>query len=249
VDLVVGSNGGDSVAILVNEGAGSLVPSGVISVGDGPIDVQAADLNGDGFPEIVTSNSNDGSVSVARNLGVSPPGFAPPVELVVGAAGTVVGALALVDLGEDEFNDLDIVVVATAKDRSGGERVLRILRNDTTPGSNNLAVADAVSVTSEGEPLVVITGNLDGDMSPDLLVLNEPVSGLGGPPISRIAALPTLPHRVLGDLNADGAVGPIDLAMLLGAWNTPDVLADLDRDGTVGQTDLAMLLGAWTPTS
>ncbi len=247
VDLVVGSNGGDSVTILVNDGTGSLHASGMIPVGDGPIDVQAADLNGDGFPEIVTSNSNDGSVSIARNLAVSPPGFAPPVDLAVGASGTIVGALALVDLGEDKFGDLDIVVVAAAKGRSGGDRVLRILRNDTTPGSNNLAVADAVSLTSEGQPLLVITGNLDADMSPDLLVLNEPVAGLAGPPISRIAALPTLPLRILGDLDGDGAVGAIDLAMLLGAWNTPDPLADLDRDGTVGQTDLAVLLGAWTP--
>lgn len=45
------------------------------------------------------------------------------------------------------------------------------------------------------------------------------------------------------DLNGDGAVGPADLAQLLGGWGgaTPD----LDGDGVVGASDLAVLLGAW----
>lgn len=48
-----------------------------------------------------------------------------------------------------------------------------------------------------------------------------------------------------GDLDGDGAVGPADLALLLGAWGTGSAGADLDGDGTVGPSDLAMLLGAW----
>tara|TARA_B100001059_G_scaffold147699_1_gene147664 strand:- start:245 stop:790 length:546 start_codon:yes stop_codon:yes gene_type:complete len=49
----------------------------------------------------------------------------------------------------------------------------------------------------------------------------------------------------LGDLDADGTVGPQDLALLLGAWNDTNTTADLDGDGTVGPQDLALLLGAW----
>lgn len=48
------------------------------------------------------------------------------------------------------------------------------------------------------------------------------------------------------DLNHDGIVGPADLALLLGAWNTSGP-ADLDANGTVGSSDLAILLGAWGP--
>jgi hypothetical protein len=48
------------------------------------------------------------------------------------------------------------------------------------------------------------------------------------------------------DLNGDGAVNPVDLGLLLGAWGTGNASADLDADGTVGPSDLAILLGAWT---
>ncbi len=47
-----------------------------------------------------------------------------------------------------------------------------------------------------------------------------------------------------GDLDGDGAVGPTDLALLLGAWGGS--LYDLDGDGSVGASDLALLLGAWS---
>ncbi len=53
----------------------------------------------------------------------------------------------------------------------------------------------------------------------------------------------------VADLDADGFVGPIDLALLLGAWGQcparGDCTPDLDGDGTVGAADLAMLLGNW----
>lgn len=45
------------------------------------------------------------------------------------------------------------------------------------------------------------------------------------------------------DLDGDGIVGPQDLTILLGAWNTPD--ADIDGDGNTGPQDLTVLLGAW----
>ncbi len=53
----------------------------------------------------------------------------------------------------------------------------------------------------------------------------------------------------VADLNADGSVGAVDLAILLGAWGQCPARgkcpADLDGDGTVGPEDLAMLLGNW----
>ena len=48
------------------------------------------------------------------------------------------------------------------------------------------------------------------------------------------------------DLSGDGDVGPLDLAMLLGAWGlNPGNPADLDGDDQVGASDLAILLGNW----
>ena len=54
-----------------------------------------------------------------------------------------------------------------------------------------------------------------------------------------------------GDFDLDGAVGPADLALLLGDWgpcgDPDDCPADLDGDGAVGPFDLALLLGNWGP--
>lgn len=49
------------------------------------------------------------------------------------------------------------------------------------------------------------------------------------------------------DLNHDGFVDGIDLAILLGSWGLCRCEADLDLDGTVTGVDLAMLLAAWSP--
>ncbi len=50
------------------------------------------------------------------------------------------------------------------------------------------------------------------------------------------------------DFDGDGAVGPSDLANLLGAWGSnPNHPADLDGDSAVGAFDLAILLGNWGP--
>lgn len=52
-----------------------------------------------------------------------------------------------------------------------------------------------------------------------------------------------------GDLDGDGNVGPVDLAMLLGSWgpcgDCAACPADLDGDCTVGPGDLAILLANW----
>jgi|GEM_PF-3367646 len=51
-----------------------------------------------------------------------------------------------------------------------------------------------------------------------------------------------------GDVNADGLVNGLDLALLLGAWgpSEPGTGADLNSDGDVNGEDLAILLGEWT---
>lgn len=48
------------------------------------------------------------------------------------------------------------------------------------------------------------------------------------------------------DIDGSGSVDAGDLALLLGAWGSPDVAADLDGSGVVDASDLAALLGAWS---
>jgi hypothetical protein len=49
-----------------------------------------------------------------------------------------------------------------------------------------------------------------------------------------------------GDLNGDGLVGSLDIAILLSTWGASLSPADLDRNGIVGSPDLAILLSAWS---
>lgn len=49
-----------------------------------------------------------------------------------------------------------------------------------------------------------------------------------------------------GDLNGDGFVNGIDLALLLSFWGTADLIADIDEDGIVDGVDLTILLSDWT---
>ena len=53
------------------------------------------------------------------------------------------------------------------------------------------------------------------------------------------------------DLNGDGQVDAIDVALMLGAWGQPctqSPCADLNGDGIVSAADLAVQLGAWPPS-
>jgi hypothetical protein len=47
------------------------------------------------------------------------------------------------------------------------------------------------------------------------------------------------------DIDGNGAIDAADLAILIGAWGTPQ--ADLDGNGTTDAADLASLLGGWGP--
>jgi hypothetical protein len=53
-----------------------------------------------------------------------------------------------------------------------------------------------------------------------------------------------------GDLDGDGAVGILDLLLLLGAWGScgdcGNCPADLDGDCAVGVTDFLILLANWS---
>jgi hypothetical protein len=51
---------------------------------------------------------------------------------------------------------------------------------------------------------------------------------------------------ILGDLDGDGFVNGLDLAILLGWWGSDYAIADLNQDGIVDGADLTILLSAWT---
>jgi Astacin (Peptidase family M12A)/Immunoglobulin I-set domain/Dockerin type I domain/Galactose oxidase, central domain len=77
-------------------------------------------------------------------------------------------------------------------------------------------------------------------------VVSAPCGSVTSNPATLIVSV-----SVPADLNGDGVVSGLDLALLLGQWGrcpaTGGCAADLDGSGVVNGLDLAMLLAAWGP--
>lgn len=164
-DLIVshGDTGAPSVSLVENLGTGSY---GVANIATSSVasSLQAGDLNGDGLPEIVTANEGSGSVTVLVSTGIL--SYAPPVDLPVGS---MPSSVAVVDADDD--GDQDLAVVATSSVTP--DRIVQVLRNDTVAlGQLVLSASDELSPSST--PLLVLAGDLDGDLRDDIVTVNEP---------------------------------------------------------------------------
>lgn len=71
-------------------------------------------------------------------------------------------------------------------------------------------------------------------------------TGHGASPLVDMGANEFGELSILADINHDGLVNGVDLALVLGAWGTASATADLNDDGVVNGMDLALVLGAWT---
>ncbi len=132
------------------------------AVGADPRNVAVRDLDGDGYPDIISVNAASGTVSILHNTGAAGPittnSFAPRVNLT--AAGNVEG-LAIGDLDGDGKPE---VVVA---DDAG---YVSVFQNHCTPGNLSLnTFAPRLDLPAQNYTLGVAIGDLDGDGKPELI--------------------------------------------------------------------------------
>ena len=140
------------------DGKGSFTRNNSLNrtVGNGPVAVELADLNGDGHLDAVVANAAGNSISVL--LGDSTGAFKVQPEVRVLARPR---AVAVADVDGDKL--LDVLCVHSAVDR------LSVLRGDGKGGLTVPAAAIAVG----GRPVAVVTGDFNGDGRIDAVTANS----------------------------------------------------------------------------
>jgi hypothetical protein len=168
-DLVVTNYAAGTVSVLLNttpagNATASFAARQTFATGTNPRAVIAADLNGDGLPDLAVANSTNKSVSVLLNTtapGAQAASFAAQQTFAVGNGPFALTAADFsgegrIDLGV--ANDIDTTV--------------SVLENTTTPGASTVSFAAqqtfAVGSNSEG----VLAADFNGDGRPDLVASN-----------------------------------------------------------------------------
>jgi gliding motility-associated-like protein len=215
LDLVVPSFDLSTVGVFLNSGTGTVSTAftltGSFVTGMGPIGVATGDLDGDGKPEIVTSNDLGSSVSVLRNTSTNTNAvsFAAKQDYDVSAPNAVFN-VALADIDND--GKLDIVA---GRDAGVNSKVV-FLRNTSVPGS--ISFASKVEIAGPRTPWTIVPGDVNGDGLTDLVV------SAGGSTVTQIFAYTKL--------SSGGALTNLGTTSLdVEQANIAVALADLNGDG------------------
>ena len=228
----------EEVRVLEGTGDGGVVSGPIGSVtgtslpnGSEPVELEFADLNADGIPDVITVNEGDDSLSILLGDGTE---FGSASSFTVG---TSPQSMTVYDFDNDLDDDLVVSIINV-------ERELVIIRNDST-GTVVLSAGDAVG--SGSDPILVEHGDFDQDGLEDLACVID----LGGAPL-RGHVNPgigiyfnTTLVTCDGDINSDGAVDVVDLLAIIGAWGNTSGPEDIDGDGVVAVGDLLIVIGNW----
>jgi hypothetical protein len=263
LDVCSASVDDDRVAWFENPGPpdGTWTPTALTDSLDGSRAIHAADLDGDGDPDIVAGGWYDTRLLWFENTGGTPPVF---VQRVVADFAPIQGGIWSIKSADfDGDGDLDPAVMR----RLDG---VEWYENDgASPPSFARRVIDPAS--AEGKEIAVADLDRDGDA--DIVAAergNDRISwheNLGGAPPAFLERVldedPDGPGPqegqangartvVTGDVDGDGdrdvvwgardndRIGWVELEPVVAAS-----AADVDGDGTVGPGDLALVLGAW----
>jgi hypothetical protein len=168
-DLIVANRGSNYLSILRNTTAkgstsASFAAQQTFSTGSAPFSVAAADLNGDGKPDLVVSNVGDGNVSVLLNTttsGATTFGFTGQQTFATGMAPY---SVAIADLDGDGRAD-----IATANNYVNS---VSVLFNMTTSGATTASFTPQQAFATGSNPMALAIGDLNADGRADIAVAN-----------------------------------------------------------------------------
>ncbi|NJK69239.1 MAG: hypothetical protein HC941_24395, partial [Microcoleus sp. SU_5_3] len=138
------------------------------AVGSGPISVAVGDVNGDQIPDIVTANSGFSSRNISLLRGKEDKTYQPKIDIALGGTNRQPRDVALADTDGD--GDLDIVVADGNFTTSGGVSSSNVLILSNSGG--NFTV-NTNNPTVGGSPIVLATGDMNGDGRSDIVTLNN----------------------------------------------------------------------------
>ncbi|MBL7847864.1 MAG: VCBS repeat-containing protein [Cyclobacteriaceae bacterium] len=188
-----------------------------LATGARPFDVEAADLDGDGKTDIVTST--EGRLSFWRNIGTSGSlatgSFDTRQDIFINSI-----SVAISDLDVDGKPDLIIGPALSS--------VARIYRNISTPGSLVPgSFAAGVDFSVGAWPDYIVTGDLDDDQRPDIITSSWPGGSIS---ILKNTSTP-------GTIDATSFAPKVDIAGL----TEPRGLSITDYDGD-SKPDIALAM-------
>jgi hypothetical protein len=244
---VGGSGLSGFLAMLTPNAQGQYTVTQQVPVPGVPQQMDAADIDGDGYADIVSANSSpqvQGSGTALPVLtlfrgGAVQVGQAVPIAPTGGTAGL---DISLIDADSDGDRD----VVSVHQTVVGQSRA--VLIQIDTPGPGAPLTIGAQTELDASRPILSTRGNLDGLGGEDLFLVDSGTSSLSlaggeGPAVRPFRGSPEVPSCD-GDINGDGTVEGKDLATLLAHWGSVGT-ADLNDSGSVDGVDLAILLTNW----
>jgi len=189
---------GNTLTVLTNNGSGVFGSNATLTVGSGVSVVVAADLNGDGKPDLVANNS-DNVLTVLTNDGSGL--FLNSATVTTGPAGSLTFDVVAVDVNGD--GRLDLVCANYLTD------TLAVFTNSAT----GIHFYSALVLAAGSRPIWVAAADMNGDGKPDLITANYNANsvtvctnnGSGVFSVKGTVVAGPNPRRVtVADLNGDG---------------------------------------------